>query len=109
MVMELKELLKFIELQDGRLKRYYNIDNDKQILARAVKLAEEVGELSNEVLANISLQRKDKLESHSKDNLKCEFADVIITAMLLAKAMDVDIESAIDIEVAKLNKKYEKV
>ena len=107
--MELKELLKFIELQDGRLKRYYNIDKDKQILARAVKLAEEVGELSNEVLAHSSLQSKDKLEKIDKTNLSVEFADVIITTLLLAKAMDVDIESAIDNKVAKLNKKYGKV
>ncbi|MBI5254652.1 hypothetical protein HY932_02635 [Candidatus Falkowbacteria bacterium] len=107
--MELKDLLKFIEIEDERLKKYYGgyDDQEKRILARTVKLTEELGELCDEVLAYNSLQRKQKLDNHDKENLPEEFADVIITVLLLAKAMNVDIEKALEKKVEKVNKRYE--
>ena len=106
--MELKDLLKFIEIEDGRLKKYYGgySDQEKRILARTVKLTEELGELCNEILAHISFQRKQKLDNH-KENLPEEFADVIITTLLLAKAMNIDIEKALKKKIEKVNKRYE--
>ncbi|MFH0978309.1 MAG: MazG-like family protein [Candidatus Woesearchaeota archaeon] len=104
--MEMKELLKFIDIEDKRLHKHYGYsDNEKRILARNVKLAEEVGELSNEVLASLSFQRKSKLDKAESDNLSEEFADVIITALILAKAMDVDINKALDAKVEKVKKR----
>ena len=107
--MELKDILKFIEIEDERLKKYYGgyTDQEKRILTRTVKLTEELGELCNEVLVHSSLQRKQKLDNHDKENLPEEFADVIITALLLAKAMDVDIEKALEKKIEKINKRYE--
>ena len=88
--MDLKDLLKFIEIESERLREYYhNIDEDKVILAQTVKLTEELGELCSEVLAHDSLQRKEKLENHNKENIQEEFADVIITTLLLAKSMNI--------------------
>ena len=106
--MELKELLRFIEIEDERIKKYYGSysDQEKRILARTVKLTEELGELCDEVLAHHSFQRKQKLENHDEENLSEEFTDVIITALLLAKAMDVDIEKALEKKVEKINKRY---
>lgn len=107
--MELKELLKFIDIEDERLKKYYGdySDQEKRVLVRTVKLTEELGELSNEVLAHNSLQRKQKLDNHDKENLPEEFADVILTALLLAKALNVDIEKALEKKIEKVNKRYE--
>ena len=107
--MELKDLLKFIDIEDERLKKYYSHydDKEKRILARTVKLNEEIGELCNEVLVYNSMQRKQKLDNHNKDNLPEEFADVIITALLLAKSMDVDIKKALEKKIEKVNKRYE--
>lgn len=58
--MEFKDLLKFIEIEDERLKKYYDSyeDQEKIILAQTVKLTEELGELCDEVLAHNSLQRR---------------------------------------------------
>jgi len=107
--MELKDLLKFIDIEDERLnKRFDYDDKGKRILARMVKIAEEVGELCNEVLASGALQRKEKLANHSRENLEDEFADVLFTTMLLAKTMDVDIMKAIEKKWEKVNKRYEK-
>ena len=56
--MEFSELLKFIEKEDQRLSQHYNLEKDKMILARTVKLTEELGELCNEILIESKLQRK---------------------------------------------------
>ena len=106
--MELKELLKFVEIEDERLKKYYGgySNQEKRILARTIKLTEELGELCNEVLAHNSLQRKHKLNNHSKGNLPEEFADVIITTLLLAKALNIDIKKALEKKIEKINKRY---
>jgi NTP pyrophosphatase (non-canonical NTP hydrolase) len=108
--MELKDLLQFINIEDERLKKYYggSIDQEKRILVRTVKMTEEIGELCDEVLAHNSLQRKEKLDAHDANNLSEEFADVIITTLLLAKAMDVDITKALENKISKVNKRYEK-
>lgn len=106
--MELRDLLNWIELEDERLKKYYGSypDQEKRILARTVKLTEELGELCNAVLAHNSLQRKQKLDGFDKDNLPEEFADVIITSLLLAKAINVDIEKALEKKIEKVNGRY---
>lgn len=108
--MELKELIKFIETERARLRKYYpDVDEEKFILAQTVKIAEELGELCNDVLAHNSLQRKQKLENLDKRNIKEEFADVLITTLLLAKSMGVDVEKALEDKIKKINKRYKKV
>ena len=105
--MELKDLLNFIRVEDERLqKRFLYDDKEKRILARTVKISEEVGELCNEVLAFNFLQRKEKLNNHTKENLSEEFADVLFTTLLLARSMDIDIEKAMKMKMDKINKRY---
>jgi NTP pyrophosphatase (non-canonical NTP hydrolase) len=103
--MEQRNLLKFIETEDEKLKRRFSsyVNEEEVILARTVKLGEEFGELCEEVLAYNSLQRKQKMDNHDKENLPEEFADVIITTLLLAKTMDVDVEKALEEKMQKLN------
>jgi NTP pyrophosphatase (non-canonical NTP hydrolase) len=104
--MDMEALLEFIEAEDGRLRnRYAGLDEGKLVLARAVKLSEEVGELCSEVLAHGSLQRKQKLEGHDNAGLREEVADVIITAMLLARAMGVDVGKALEAKAEKLSRR----
>lgn len=107
--MDLQTLLQFIKKEDERLVKYYGgyPDRQKRILARTVKLSEELGELCNAVLAYNKMQRKEKMETHDGENLSEEFADVIITALLLAEAMDVDIKRALELKMEKINKRYE--
>jgi NTP pyrophosphatase (non-canonical NTP hydrolase) len=105
--MELRDLLRFIEIEDEKLKKRYRSysNHEEVILARTVKLGEEFGELCEEVLAYNSLQRKQKLDNHDKENLPEEFADVIITTLLLAKSMNVSIETALEKKMQKLNQR----
>lgn len=81
-------------------------DEEKRILARTVKLMEEMGELCDEILAYNSIQRKDKLDKIEEGNLAEEFADVIITSLLLSNVMEVDIEKALEKKMEKINKRY---
>lgn len=108
--MQLKDLKKFIKKEDKRLRKHYGNykDEEKRILARTVKLAEELGELCDEVLSCNSMQRKDKLDNHDANNLSEEFADVVITTFLLAEVMKVDIEKALKEKIKKINERYKK-
>ncbi len=81
---------------------------EKDILAKTVKLSEEVGELSNEILSTLSLQRKSKLEKTSKKNMYEEFADVILSVVALANSMGVDLDRAIRAKLTKVLTFYTK-
>lgn len=105
--MEIKELLEFINLEDKGLKEKFGhyADEEKRTLARTVKIWEEFGELCDEILSNMSLQRKDKLSKRDKENLEKEFADVIITTLLLAKSINIDVAKAIENKIIEINKR----
>ena len=105
-MMDMKELLEFIDKEDKRVRKLFKVDDEKFILGQNVKLMEEVGELSSDVLTHLSLQRSKKLENHDKDNIKDEFADVMFTTLILAKSMNVDIEKALENKMKKINKRY---
>ena len=106
--MEIKELLEFIEIEDKRLKEKYEKDseNKKTVLLRTIKLSEEIGELCSEILAFNSIQRKQKLEKFKLEKLEEEFADVIITSLLLGKSLNIDFEKSIKKSIEKVNKRY---
>ncbi|CAN5182170.1 hypothetical protein BH09PAT1_BH09PAT1_6680 [soil metagenome] len=85
-----------------------NTQREKEILTKTIKLNEEVGELCNDTLSVLKLQRKSKLENFDKRNFYEEFADVIITTVQLANAAGVDIERAINDKLAKIEHRYSK-
>ena len=106
--MEFKELLEFIDAQDKRITEAFSgklSTRQETVLARTVKLTEELGELCEEVLSFNGYQRQEKLDAYDKKNLSHEFADVIITTLLLAKSMDVDIRSALAEKIKKINER----
>jgi len=107
--MEMDELLDFIDRQDKVLDEHYgkgkSMDKDKMILARTVKLTEEVGELCNAVLAHFSFQRRSKLEKCKEDGVEQELADVIITVLLVAKSMDIDVKKALRMKIEKIKQR----
>ena len=107
----MKELLQFIDKQDKKLIKSYESthDKEKRVLARSVKLAEEVGELCNEALSFNGNQRQKKLDSHTTNSLANEVADVLITTLLLAKTMDVDISTALKNKIEKIEKRFKNI
>lgn len=104
--MDLKELLEFLEEEDKRIRNHYGYtDQEKRILARTVKLTEELGELCEEVLSHSAMQRTDKLSKHDKENIHKEFADVIFSSILLARSMNIDVEKALKNRMEEIKKR----
>ncbi len=101
--MTFQELLEFIDAQDAFF-RSKGGEGTREIFARTIKLGEEYGELCDEVLASVGDQRKDKLNAPRE--LEGEFADVVITAFMLAKAMKVDMPHALAAKIKKIRTKY---
>ena len=79
---------------------------EREILAQTVKLNEEVGELCNDILSILKMQRKSKLDSFDKRNMYEEFADVIITTMILATTAGVNVERAVSDKLKKIEERY---
>ena len=107
--MHFNEFLQFIEREDGRLRERFGEfpDLKMRILARTVKISEEVGELCEQVLSANAMQRTEKTKASNRESLSDEFADVVITTFLLAKTMDVDMVDALRKKILKINGRYE--
>lgn len=103
-----QELLNFIALEDTRLHERHEslLDREKRILARSVKLSEEVGELAAEVLSTLALQRKEKIAERDASKLQDELADVLITTLLLARVMGIDVTTALQHKITRINQRY---
>jgi len=104
--MTMPEFLKYIEIEDRRLnQRYPQLDSEKMLLARTVKMSEEMGELSENILGVLGLQRSEKLQHLDQKHLGREFADLIITTFLTAKSAGVDVWQAMEEKIPELNQR----
>ncbi|MBU2632602.1 hypothetical protein KKG52_02690 [Patescibacteria group bacterium] len=103
--MDLKNLQKKIGSLTTKIDYKLNSPREKEILAKTVKLNEEVGELCNDILGILKLQRASKLNKFDKRNMYQEFADVIISTFQLADAAGVDMQRAINDKVKSIEKK----
>ncbi len=108
--MDLKTLEEKVKkLNQGQRFDYsLNTPREKEILAKTVKLNEEVGELCNDILGILKLQRKAKLDNFDKRNIYQEFADVLITLMQLAVSANVDLDRAVNDKIKKISERIEK-
>jgi len=106
--MNLKNLEERIRLLSTRIRPSYKFatKQEKDILVETVKLNEEVGELCNDILGILKLQRKAKQKVFDKRNIYEEFADVIITTIVLAQTTGVDLERALKDKLEKIETKY---
>lgn len=106
--MQLQALQDKIRLLNEKTKPHYKLytQTEKEILTKTIKLNEEVGELCNDILSVLKLQRKTKLEKFDKRNIYQEFADVIITTIQLASSAGVDIQRAVFDKLKTIEKRY---
>ena len=103
-----EKLLKFIDEEEEKIQKKFGdrIDKEKRIMIQNLKLTEEVGEFTNEVLLNLSFARDEKINNLDKSNLANEFADVIITSLICAKTLDIDIDKALENKIEKIKKRW---
>jgi len=82
-------------------------DHDQRVFARTMKIVEELGELSDEILTSMNLQRDTKIEKFSRQNVEDEFADVLGSLILLGIEMDMDIEKIIQRKIDYTRDRFE--
>lgn len=105
--MNLKNLQERIKVLDEEKRPRFKLTTpqEQEILTKTVKLNEEVGELCNDILAVLRLQRRAKLERFDKRNFYEEFADVVITTFQLAASAGVDLERAVSDKLRKIEER----
>lgn len=77
----------------------YKIDRDQYLTF--TQLVEEIGELAKEI--NTPRLRNKEIDY---ENLKGEFADVILQVFILAKMLNIDVEEAVKYKVEILKNKH---
>jgi NTP pyrophosphatase (non-canonical NTP hydrolase) len=82
-------------------------DHDQRTFARTMKIVEELGELSDEILTGMNLQRQSKIAKFSRKNLEDEFADVLASLVLLSIELDIDIEKVIKRKIELTRERFE--
>lgn len=96
-----KELLAVTE-EFNKVLKDTDASQRETMLAQTVKLGEEIGELCEAVIDICNWQREDKDET----DIESEFADVILTTLVLANTCGVDINKALEAKVDKLQKRF---
>jgi NTP pyrophosphatase (non-canonical NTP hydrolase) len=79
---------------------------ESRVFGRLAKLTEEVGELAAAVLAKYGYQRDSKLKDFDDEMLSHEVADVILTTLLLAKVLGIDVEAGLKGKISKVEKRF---
>ena len=97
--MEIKEIMKFAEESQEKISKYYSKSKEELIPYHALKIGEELGELLEQVLAHQNIQRKDK--AIDKKQIGEEVADVLLATLILAKSLNLDVESEIKRKIEK--------
>ncbi|KKU90022.1 MAG: hypothetical protein UY20_C0002G0002 [Candidatus Yanofskybacteria bacterium GW2011_GWA1_48_10] len=104
-----KELLDFVKVGAIKLPIQLQInDKEKRLYRRVVKLMEELGELCDAILSYAGSQRQDKLSKYDPNRLSEEFADVLITLLLVGDLANIDVNKALRLKIAKIKKRYKK-
>ena len=88
-------------------KRWPLKDDNQRIFARTMKIVEELGELSDEILTSMNLQRNSKIANFSRKNLEDEFADVLGSLLLLGIELNIDIKDVVERKITYTRKRLE--
>ncbi len=106
--MTIAELLAEYQLISAFLNNQWPLKNeDHRVFARTMKIMEELGELSDEILTSMNLQRNTKIEKFSKENVEDEFADVMGSLILLGLELNIDIEKVMKKKIAFTRERFE--
>lgn len=103
--MTLEEIIAFLDrtLSEGWKKTFLRSKNKtERIFSQTLKISEEVGELSSEILWTLWFVRQEKLHKYTQESLMDEFADVVLATLRLARFMDIDIALALKNKMEKI-------
>ena len=106
-----QEFLQWVVQQNAKLEKLDRLGaaEREQIFWQVAKLTEETGELAEAVMAMEGLQRAEKTPPDTKDAAALEVADVIITTLLLANRLGVDVNNALERKIEKIDRRFAEV
>jgi len=80
---------------------------NQRVFARTMKIVEELGELADEILTSMNLQRRSKMVAFSQENVEDEFADVMASLILLAVELKIDIKKVMKKKIKYTRERFE--
>ena len=72
-----------------------------------MKLVEELGELADEILTSMNLQRESKIAKFSQENVEDELADVMASVILLATELEIDLDKVMEKKIKYTRERFE--
>ncbi len=97
---EYAQVLKFIQAN------WPLAEQNQRVFARTMKLVEELGELSDELLTSMNLQRAAKTAKFAQAHVEDELADVLASVILLALELGIDIETVMKRKLIFTKKRF---
>lgn len=105
--MTIEELLAEYRIISATLnKKWPLLNQEHRTFARTMKIVEELGELSDEILTSMNLQRNSKIAQFSHQNIEDEFADVLGSLILLSIEMDIDVVEVMKRKIALTRERF---
>lgn len=107
--MDIKQISDFIDrtLTKWRYPTAMDYSIRERAFAQNLKISEEVGELSEQILWKFWWQRSGKIDKISDEKLKTEIADVIFVTIRLARLLDIDVEEILKEKIKTLKERFE--
>jgi NTP pyrophosphatase (non-canonical NTP hydrolase) len=106
--MTIKDLVNEYKKISEFLNKKWPLKNQEQrTFARTMKIMEELGELSDEILTSMNLQRNTKVAKFSQKNVEDEFADVLGSLILLGIELDIDVEEVMKRKIEFTKNRFE--
>lgn len=103
----MEELLDFINKVDEHLvQQDTNHDPKIHSLIASIKLSEEVGEFNEQLLWYRWYGRKEKIEKYSQEDMEHEMADIIFSALMLAKSLNIDVNKSLSNKMKKIKERF---
>jgi NTP pyrophosphatase (non-canonical NTP hydrolase) len=108
MSMTLKQLTaEYKKISDFINTRWPLKNKEQRVFARTMKVVEELGELADEILTSMNLQRESKIAKFSKENVEDELADVMASMVLLAMELDIDLDKVMEKKIRYTRERFE--
>ena len=106
--MTIQDLVNEYKVISKFLNTHWPLKNKEQkVFARSMKIMEELGELSDEILTSMNLQRDSKIAKFLAQNVEDEFADVLASLLLLGIELDIDVEKVMKRKIAFTKDRFE--
>lgn len=107
-MMSLQDLTQEYQSISHFLNSHWPLKSGSQrVFARTMKIVEELGELADEILTSMNLQRESKMAKFTQENVEDEFADVMASLILLAIELDIDIEAVMKKKIQYTRERFE--